>query len=328
MDTVKSKGMRVANNNFDKLQAGNGLTAKGQTQMDRIVASLQLSGKPEADEATAKTKLTTRAAKLKDLHASLSKMHVRLAELSLLDQPRQVKRLTASMKAVEAMLSSKPPIGISKHLRICMNELTSLREGVWIGAATKKRSLTVKSVNATVDVIKDLQTKTQEKIELLDTEASDGLFTNDAQKVVDDSASESNKLQSIHKREYVIARVPLVPVAKGFLSIDSLRSSGFKVESLGGYPVIRNQLVIGINPSMLDEKQRAKTKPEDWLKAAEIIRRMVQKQQGTRLSFVSEKPYGAVGGAWFWLMTDRDMSLFTSAFSGKRIQLSSWGLAF
>lgn len=328
---AKNRGTRVADNMFDRIQIRNGLGAKSQTQMDRIVAALQASGKPLEEEAVITARLETRVGKLNKLKADLSKMEVSLAELPLLEPARQMKRITSQLKVIEAVLAAKPPVGVSKHLKICMNELTSLREGVYVGSATKRKALAVATVTAAIAVINEMHETSATKLSLVKSGSDDNLFSDDALRVIKNNEAESHKLDAIHRKSFVIARVPVVPVAKSFLTVDKLKHQGFKAESLGGYPVMHNQLVIGINKKMLDEKQQAKgakIKPEHWYDAADKIRKLIQKQTNKTLFFVSERPYGAQGGAWFWVMSEKEMSLFGASFPGKRVQLTSWGLAF
>lgn len=331
MEPVKNRGTRVADNQFDRIQARNGLGNKTQSQMDRIVAALQASGKPADDEATVATKLEARVGKLAELKGNLKKMQAKLAELPLLDDLGRRKRITSQLKALDTILANKPPVGVSKHLKMCVNELTSLREGVFVGAA-KKRDLAVLTVTAAIEHIDELGGKSQERLtKLTAANGDDGLFSDDALRVIQENQFESRKLDAIHRKPFVVARVPVVPVAKSFLTVDNLTRKGFKTQSLGGYPVVHNQLVIGINKKMLDEKQQkegAKISAEHWYAAADKLRKLIQKQANKKLAFVSERPYGAQGGAWFWLMPERDLDLFASAFPGKRVQLTSWGLAF
>lgn len=334
MEPVKNRGTRVADNTFDRIQARNGLGTKTQSQMDRIVAALQASGKPLEEEAVIATKLEARVKKLDVLQADLKKMEVKLAELPLLEASRQLKRITSQMKVLETILAAKPlPVGVSKHLKVCMNELTSLREGVYVGAA-KKKALAVASVTAAVTAINELRDTSAarlSKIAAASTGNDDNLFSDDALRVIKNNEAESHKLDAIHRKPFVIARIPLVPVAKSFLTTDKLKRMGFKAESLGGYPVVHNQLVIGVNKKMLDEKKQqsgAKIRPEDWKAAADTVRKLIQKQTNRKLFLVSEKPYGAQGGAWFWLMSENELSQFASAFPGKRVQLERWGFAF
>lgn len=340
MEPVKNRGTRVADNAFDRIQARNGLGTKSQSQMDRIVAALQASGKPLEDESVTATKLEARVKKLDSLKVDLTKMQAKLAELPLLDSPRQLKRITSQMKALEVILASKPlPVGVSKHLKVCMNELTSLREGVYVGAtekkltAARKKALAVVTVTAAIEAIGELREVSSARLAKIKAAGSndDNLFSDEALRVIKDNEAESRKLDAIHRKPFVIARVPLVPVAKSFLTTDKLQRMGFKAESLGGYPVVHNQLVIGVNKKMLDDKKQqkgAKIRPEDWKAAADQVRKLIQKQTNRKLYFVSEKPYGAQGGAWFWLMSERELNLFASAFPGKRVQLERWGFAF
>lgn len=331
VEPVKNRGTRVADNAFDRIQSRNGLGSKTQSQMDRIVAALQASGKPLEDEAVVATKLEARVKKLATLEADLKKMEAKLAELPLLDPSRQLKRITSQMKVVETILANKPlPVGVSKHLKVCMNELTSLREGVYVGSA-KKKALAVVTVTAAIAALGELRDTSSARLTKMSAGNDDNLFSDEALRVIKNNEAESHKLDAIHRKPFVIARIPLVPVAKSYLTVDKLKHMGFRAESLGGYPVMHNQLVIGVNKKMLDEKKQAKgarINPEDWKAAADTVRKLIQQQTKRRLYLVSDKPYGAQGGAWFWLMSENELSQFASAFPGKRVQLQHWGFAF
>lgn len=332
-DTVKNRGTRVADNMFDRIQIRNGVGAKAQSQMDRVVSALQSSGKPLEDDASIATRLEARVAKLATLQEELKKIHGSLSELYVLEPPRQLKRITSSMRKIEAMIANKPPVGVSKFLKVTMNELTSLREGVYIGAATKKKSLVVLSVGQAVTALAEMQNTSAARKEKITAAGKndDGLYTDDALRVIKDSEHESKKLDGIHKKDFVVCRVPVIPVAKSFLTADALKRKGFKVENLGGYAVMHNQIVIGVSKVMLEMKDGENSKiikPERFLAAAEQVRKMLSKQLGRKLVFVSESPYGAQGGAWFWVMGENELNLFASAFPGKRVQMTRWGFAF
>jgi hypothetical protein len=95
--------------------------------------------------------------------------------------------------------------------------------------------------------------------------------------------------------------------------------------------VIHNQLTLGINKSLLELKRGGIEKIIDTqkvFKKAQEMKKFVEKQTGTKYFFVSEKPYGASGGSWFWLMTERDMDAFAKALPGAHVKLERWGFAF
>src|ERR1700692_4831233 len=135
--------MRVADSNFDRLQARSGLTAKNQSQMEKIISALQIGSKAGPDDAQILMKAEKRVTALKELRAQLATATVAVSQLYVVSKPKQLQRLTAALKAVKTIAESKPPVGVQTHLRAALNELTSLREGVYVGAATSKRALSI-----------------------------------------------------------------------------------------------------------------------------------------------------------------------------------------
>lgn len=330
---------RIADSLFDRVQARSGLTAKNQSQMVKLLPMLELSGKKEKDASQVKAALELRTSKLKLLKARLSKTVVSVSKLYVVDKTQQLKKLTAALKTVKGIIDDKPPIGISKQLRACVNELTSLREGVYTGAAVDKKTLSIIACTKALQHVDELIASNTKTVERTVAEAAgmavasreDEYMYSDIAKVLEQTQKESENINSLQKRPFVLTRVPIIPLSKGPISVDKLKSAGFKADNLGGYPVLHNQLALGINKSMLDLKEREQGKsidPARILAQATKIKKMIEKQMKTKLYFVDEKPYGAVGGAWFWLMSDRELKVFAATFPGKHVQITRFGFAF
>lgn len=339
-NTVKNV-QRIADSNFDRLQAKRGLTAKNQSQMTKLLPMLQVGSKAGPDEAQALAKMEARVAALKELRATLYKATVSVSKLHVVDKEQQLKKLTSARKKVVAIAASKPPVGVSKALRACVNELTSLREGVFVGTATSKKTLAIIACSNAVEHVDGLIAKTQERIAAHKSEtvaaSGDPVFQDEVVKVIQRTAEDAHKLASLKDKSFVVSRVPVVAVAKTMLDANKLKAKGFKAEDIGGYPVVHNQLVIGINKVMIGLKksdvddQGKSTKPigpEKWLGAAEQVLAMIRKQTKIKYQLVDTRPYGHAGGAWFWAMPERDLNAFASAFPGKAVQLRNWGFAF
>lgn len=332
---------RVADSNFDRLQATQGLTAKNQSQMTKLLPMLQVGSKAGPDEAQVIAKMEARVKALKELRASLHKATESLAKLHIVDKEQQLKKLTSARKKVVAIAESKPPVGVSKALRACLNELTSLREGVYIGTATTKKTLAIVACSNAVEHVDGLIGKAEQRLSQaksgVEAGSSDPVFQDEVVKVIQKTAEDAHKLESLKGKSFVMSRVPVVAIAKSMLDANVLKRKGFKAEDIGGYPVVHNQLVIGINKAMLDLKkneisdlgQTVKTISTDrWVNAAEQVLAMIRKQTKVKYQLVDARPYGHSGGAWFWAMPERDLNLFASAFPGKAVALKSWGFAF
>jgi hypothetical protein len=333
--------MRVVDSNFDRMQARRGLTAKNQSQLTKLIPILQMGSKKGPDDATVQMKMEARIAALKELKANLNKIVVRLSDLYSLDEQTRLKRLTAARKKIKAIIEDRPPIGVSKALRAALNELTSLREGVFVGAAVTKKSLAILScTNAVTEVqsaIDSTRVKLQAHKQEVEGGSSDPLFQNgdEIEQILEQTKKEGKALPVIKDKAFAIARVPIVVIpSKGFLNTEALSQSGFKADSVGGYAVIHNQLVLGINPKELiklnkGQREQGKEIPrEKWLEAADRVKKLIERQQKIKLTFVVDRPYGGGGGAWFWLMPEREASLLKNAFPGRAINVKQWGFAF
>jgi hypothetical protein len=335
---VMKNPQRVVESNFDKLQARQGLAAKNQSQMVKLLPQLQLAGKKEKPEEHVQQKLEARSKGLKQLKANLDKVVVSVSKLYVVDREQQLKKLTSSLKKVKGIIDNKPPLGVQKHLRACVNELTSLREGVYTGAAVDKKTLSILACTKAVAHVETLITSNTKALKRLKagaegaaeiSAADEEQMYGDIAKVLQQTQKESKNINDLKERQFVVTRVPIIPLSKLPLNPEKLKAQGFKAEGLGGYPVMHNQLVLGINKSMLEVRDISKAiKPETILEAAKKVKTLIEKQTKQKLYFVDEKPYGAIGGAWFWLMNERELSAFAKAFPGRHVQLTRFGFAF
>lgn len=326
--------MRVADTNFDKFQAKQGVTTKNASQMEKLVGILQMGVKAGPDDAQRLAKMEARVVGLTDLKKSLQKATLAVSELYLEDKSKQLKKLTASMKLIRELSANKPPIGVKKHLQACMNELTSLREGVFIGAATKK-TLTIVACSQALNEVDALLSTTKARVKAaksVETAATDDdLYSDDIEKVIQQNSDEARNLDSLANRPFVVARVPIIPISNSGLSAEQLKRKGFKVETISNYVVMHKQLVIGINKSTLNlkrNKEGGSIDPKKWRDSAMKIVKLLEKELKTHIHLVDDKPYGYKGGAWFWVMTDKDLSSFATCFPGKHVKLERFGFAF
>jgi len=328
---------RVVDSNFDRLQARNNLVSKNQSQMNKLLPMLELRAKKGDADSQIKAKLELRAKALVELKAKLEKATVKVSKLYVVEKPEQLKRLTSALKSVSSIMENRPPVGVSKALKACVNELTSLREGVYVGAAVDKKTLSILACTNAVKQVETLIEATKKKIENVGKDEQDVMAAAEEQsyqeieKVLEMTQKESQNIDQLHKRPFVLTRVPVIPLSKGPLNVSVLQKVGFKTDMVSGYTVMHNQLVLGVNKQMLELKKGGISRVIDTkvvLDKALEVKKMVEKQTGAKYQFVTEKPYGASGGAWFWLMTERDLNLFAKSFPGGHVKLERWGFAF
>lgn len=296
----------------------------GANSFDRLHEAGILGAKAPTEDQV-RSKLEAKIERLRAIDGHLAKVELATAKLYAIPKDKQLKQLTAAMNATVALATSKGlPVGSKAPLTACANELTSLREGVWTGAATDRRTLTVlfasKARKDIADLIEAALSRKEKMLAESQKDSDLDEFYKMADEVIKKNAGEADKLMSIKDKAFVIARAPVVP-ADAQVNVEKLKRAGVKCESLAGYAVIHNQLVIGINGTKLPKGVKAPAE-------AERLRKGLEKQMGTKLQFVSPKAAPYKGGAWFWLMSDRDLEIMARAFPGGQIKVSIWGMAF
>jgi hypothetical protein len=108
-------------------------------------------------------------------------------------------------------------------------------------------------------------------------------FYKNAGEVIKRTEHEAVKILPIKDKPFVLTRAPIVPM-DGSISAEKLPQLGFKSESISGYPVIHNQLVLGINPKMMashDPADNAKfAEMQKKLKDADLTIEQIKRQRG------------------------------------------------
>jgi len=225
----------------------------GKNNFDRLEAAGLVAGADDSENMKAKTE--ARVSELNTLITKIRKVEAYLAELYVLPRPRQLKRLAAAAGGLKELHATKLPVGAKKHIEACINEVTSLREGVYASnSRLDKQTLALTaSVNARTE-LEAMVESAQHRLERVVADSSSELdmeeFYRKAADVIKKNAAESTKVAPIKDKPFLLARVPVVPT-DGSISAEKLPQLGFKSESLSGYPVIHNQLVLGINPKMM-----------------------------------------------------------------------------
>lgn len=225
----------------------------GKNNFDRLEAAGLVAGADDSENLKAKTE--ARVSELNTLITKVRKVEAYLADLYVLPRPRQLKRLTSASQALRDLHASKLPIGTKKHIEACLNEVISLREGVH--STNSKLDQQTLALTASAKARTDLEAMIESATHRLEKVVADSSseldleeFYKRAADVIKKNDAESTKIAPIKDKPFLLARVPVVPT-DGSLSAEKLPRLGFKSESLSGYPVIHNQLVLGINPKKL-----------------------------------------------------------------------------
>lgn len=307
-------------------------SAFGKNNFDRLEAA-GLVASAEDETVSQKIKAEARIAGLVDLDAKLGRITASAEKLYVQAKPQQLKTLSVAIEAASRIMKDGMPTGAKKHLTAFVNELTSLREGVFLGTATDKKTLALIACKDARVEIQALKAATEARMTRIMAGSSNNQdleeFYKQAEDVINKHSAESTKLDAIAKKPFILARVPVVPTGE-FINIEKLVQQGFKTDNLGGYAVLHNQLVIGINSAHLGVANTGKRDASRTaiLEEADALRRKMQKAKGEKLLFVSETPFKYKTGSWFWVMSERDLNMLAKAFPGGKAKITRWGFAF
>lgn len=226
----------------------------GKNNFDKLEAAGLVAGPDDTENMKFKTE--ARVAQLGDLIGKVVKVQAYLAELYVLPRPRQLKRLTAAHTALRGLHAEKLPVGAKKHIEACLNEVISLREGVFSSnTSLDKQTL---ALTASAKAKTELQSMVEAatlRLEKVMADSSSEMdmeeFYRKAEDVIKKNQVEMFKLLPIADKPWIMIRVPVAVGQVGVLSTEKLPGLGFKSDSISGYPVLHNQLVLGINPKTL-----------------------------------------------------------------------------
>jgi hypothetical protein len=256
-------------NNFDKLEAA-GLYA------------------PADNTEGQKAKIEARVNDLGILISKVSKVEAFLSVLPTLEKPRQLKRLASAGKGLRELLATPLPQGTKKHIEACLNEVISLREGIFASnTSLDKTMLALTASSKARTELSALVESSRHRLEKIvaDSSAESDMedFYKNAGEVIKRTEHEAVKILPIKDKPFVLTRAPIVPM-DGSISAEKLPQLGFKSESISGYPVIHNQLVLGINPKMMashDPADNAKfAEMQKKLKDADLTIEQIKRQRG------------------------------------------------
>lgn len=261
---------------------------------------------------------------------------IKAVSLRLLGTSRtdKIKTLTAIAARLEKHLNAKDALGrpllrvksVKAAFNRAYNATVSNTEALISGGKINVSSTVEEYCDLLIACTDSLQVMNA-KIELLKTEAS-GEFSPDFDKSILDllkqTGPEKDRLLSIRKRDYLLARVPVIPITSYQLNQQNLDKNGFKATTIGtNYVVLHNQLVFGVRSDLELKEGRKLIKPQDFL---ESIKPQLEKSLGQKLFLVTETAFKWDKGIWYWLMTAKDMARIQRA--APHFKVVRWGFAF
>ena len=248
--------------------------------------------------------------------------------LSVAASSRGTARTTAARKLLSKLDEVKAPVGFSNQFRQVRNEMVSFTEECSLRG--KSSVSPVKGTRELLLSLKDEYAKSKASLASVKETvlSAEDRYLEDLQKraaeIIRRTSKEKKKLESLKDKEYSIARIPVVPVYQGYVSTERAARAGLKIESLGGYPLIHDQLVIGVSRAALADVKKGKTKALDFVK--ELIP-ILETAMGKKLYLVSDKGEPALGGVWYWVADSRTLRSLQDNVIGKTKMLG-WGFGF
>jgi len=312
-------------NNFDKLQAKMGLAAKNLSQFSKLSERGISEAHEQRIQAATNHRLEVRVTNLKRLLAFLVDQSTKLSTIQAVGSAQRMAIVTSVLRKIEATRNKDNlPQGASNHLRKIQNELVSMREGVFASAVSTKNLISNQFPAAIEQVGHMLEIATARLEAAKNMSAATDLAEEaykKAEKIIQQNANEAKRLESIERRPFTVVRVPIVPISEPPISSAKLKTMGVKAEDLAGYPLIHNQMVIGINKEILEKKGRKMQKPAE---AAEEILQMLKKETGKKLVMVVETANRAKGALWYWIAPQDEVNKLMKS-AGGRLNIKRWG---
>lgn len=306
--------------------------------------------------------LQARLASLDEIKTKLRKLNIALGNLAVADVKKQLGLLTAATRYLDQI--EHPPGGVRPMLVTISNELQSLREGI-MARVVKPTDLVLTAGVRAVKNIDEMIAKAQSNLARVEA-AINGTQLDTSEALILKNQKAKEKIPAFNGKDFVVARAPVAFTFQnkenhssvGYVDKEMLEKLGFKSDNLGGYTILHNQLMIGVDSHAVYDKiesedpnqkptlkrKRVKEsaitfkggKPTKIMKArdrlhidvARQVKKLLEAKANQRYEFVSEFAVGLNGGEFFWIMPAADHSRFAKAFGGGHAKIARWGFAF
>lgn len=277
------------------------------------------------DEASLRdVALVARIEKIRSAFAAVKKIHLLIA-LACADNPRtsaaKLRKLAARLDKV------KLPQGFSRQSKRAINDIISSVEETAAGSKSSTPNRHTRQLLLDLKAAYKKAKADRAQVALIGVSAAERdlqLLQERASKILKETSKERVKLESLGTKPYTIARVPVVPVYQGYVNIDRAYQAGIHVESLGGYALVHNQMVIGISRTAVEEIKKGKMKSKQFL---DTLLPSLEKATGKKLYLVSDKGEHAAGGMWYWVADAATLNALQNNVIGKS-KLLGWGFGF
>lgn len=119
-------------------------------------------------------------------------------------------------------------------------------------------------------------------------------------------------------KTFIVAKVPVIAVTP--LTKENFKEGGFDVDIIGRYPVLNDQLVIGINPDTLGGVSMHKY--------AEMVVKGLENRTGTEYILMDNPKHYSNSGLMYYLLLPVKQANRTAKHAGRSFSIPKWGFAF
>lgn len=135
------------------------------------------------------------------------------------------------------------------------------------------------------------------------------------------------KLPSSTKKSFTATRMPIVVVSKGIPDMAKMRKTGLVEDFLFGYPIIKEQVLVGMNLDWLRSRFGKKNDQIDY-EAVEDFLVSELKQRVNKKFIRMGNIHKFEGLMWMWLANERELSRLNGTTSGGNFTVADWTLPF
>jgi hypothetical protein len=263
--------------------------------------------------------------KLNQLLTGLRKLHGRPPEV----QVTNLKRLADSLDKIV----DNTPAPFKVFFKKAFNEVKSLHDGLASSdAGPEDLSHTITAIRSlwddckltehkkAKDLPKDLND--EEVIETLDLMHSNDM-KKEGQKMLNKYAAFKRTLpEKLLGKRFNVSRGPVIPITKHMLFQEKLEKLRVSTGAFEGYPVLDNQVLIGLDMDWLAGEYKRQIEP-----AVQFITDHIEER--------TNKRYHRLGGSvrrghvqWVWMVLDKDLAKLNAATMGGHFLCKSWTFPF
>jgi hypothetical protein len=142
-------------------------------------------------------------------------------------------------------------------------------------------------------------------------------------------------LRALHRHGYLLTKAPVALVTHPAIQLEKAKKF-FNIEALDGYPILHDQVVIGLDGSYIKTFMAKRAESKEFNKVQDVFNHFAdlvkEKYASKNYTVVGRSALwprtGVQKVSWLWLMPQRDFNLLRSCSFGSGLVIKNWGLAF